>query len=135
MAFYKWNERFKIGIESIDNQHKKLFEMIDNYYQSFKAGKSKEGLAKLLEDLTDYTKFHFAFEEKYFKKYNYAGTEAHTKEHKGFISEIEELKNRVKTHKMVLPVEVGNFLGEWLVEHISGSDKKYLDLFKKNDIR
>jgi len=134
MAFYKWNDRFKIGIVSIDKQHKQLFDMIEIYYQSFKAGKSKEGLAKLLDDLTDYTKFHFTFEEKYFEKYNYAEAEAHTKEHKGFISELEELKNRVEKHKMVLPVEVGNFLGEWLIRHINGSDKKYLTLFKDKNI-
>ena len=71
---------------------------------------------------------------KYFKQYNYTETEAHIREHKSFIAELEEIKDRVKRHKMVLPVELGNFLGEWLLKHINGSDKKYLSLFKDKDI-
>ncbi len=134
MALYKWNDRFKIGIESIDNQHKKLFAMIEDYYQSFKKGKSKEGLTILLKELSDYTQFHFKFEEDYFKKHNYPETEAHVREHRSFINDLEDLKIRVESNKMVLPVEVGSFLSEWLLKHIKGSDKKYVALFKEKNV-
>lgn len=135
MALYKWNDSFKIGIDSIDNQHKKLFEMIDIYYQSFKKGKSKEGLVILVQELSDYTEFHFKFEENYFKKYDYPKTEEHLIEHKRFINDLEDFKLRINRNKMVLPVEVGNFLGEWLLNHIKGSDRQYVKLFKENNIK
>lgn len=47
MAFISWNDRIKVGIKEIDDQHKVLIDYINQLYDAMKARKGKEVLAPL----------------------------------------------------------------------------------------
>ena len=73
MAFVDWNESYVIGIKDIDSQHKRLFDLINEFYAAIKDGKIAEGTGKIIEGLLDYTVFHFGFEERMMERQKYAG--------------------------------------------------------------
>ena len=63
MPFIEWNEKYSVHIEEIDSQHKKIFSIINRLHSALKARKGKKVIGNLLDELVDYTYYHFATEE------------------------------------------------------------------------
>jgi len=121
-----WNDSYNTGIASIDAQHKKLVEILNQLFSAMEKGQAREILGKLLDELIQYTVTHFATEEKYFKLYGYTESITHKMEHDALTKKAVELQTQYKAGKMVMTTQVANFLKEWLSGHILGSDKKYV---------
>lgn len=124
MALIIWKEAYSVNIAEIDNQHKKLIELINNLHDAMITGKAKEEMSKILSGLVDYTLYHFATEEKIFDQYDFPGSKAHKKQHNDFIEQVAALQKKHEDGERVLTIDVMNFLRDWLNDHIMGSDKK-----------
>jgi hemerythrin len=135
MAILNWNESLSVKISSIDQQHKKLFDLINEFYDSMSQGSSKEKLMGVIKGLKDYTVVHFSNEEKIMKTINYSEFSNHKAEHDKFVATILDYEERYKSGKLILSLEVTNFIKNWITSHIMGTDKKYSDFFIKNGIK
>ena len=120
-------EEYKIGVELIDEQHKKLFELADKAYLLLKDDFSLDKYDKIvhiLEELKDYTIFHFKSEEEYMESINYKRLFTQKIEHEKFIKVLEDINYRDIDEKQDESlVKMLNFLNEWLTEHILRNDK------------
>ena len=120
-------EEYKIGIESIDEQHKKLFELADKAYMLLKDAFSLDKydkIVEIVEELKEYTIFHFKSEEEYMESINYKRLFTQKIEHEKFIKVLEEVDLRhLDQNQDESLVKMLNFLNEWLTEHILGNDK------------
>jgi len=126
MSLMAWNDRLSVGIASIDKQHQKLVGLLNDFYDAVQAGHGKEALAGLLASLIDYTKLHFAHEEQLFAKTNYPDAAAHKKAHDDLTRQVLEIQQKyAKGANVALSTETLNFLKNWLLTHIQGTDKKY----------
>ncbi|MBI2418898.1 MAG: hemerythrin family protein [Ignavibacteriales bacterium] len=125
MALVDWKEIYKVNIIEVDNQHKKLVELINSLHDALKIGKGKEVLSKVLSELVDYTVYHFATEEKYFDTYEYPETAIHKKQHCDLVEQVAALQKKFESGEKVLTMDVMNFLRDWLHDHIVGSDKNF----------
>lgn len=124
---YEMKEEYKIGVELIDNQHKKLFELADKAYMLLKDEftiDKYDKIVEILQELKDYTVFHFKSEEEYMASINYKRMFTQKVEHDAFIKKLEaiDLKNVDENQDESL-MEVLNFLNDWLTEHILKNDK------------
>ncbi len=125
MSLINWKETYSVGISGIDNQHKKLIEMINNLHDGMISGKSEESISKVLFDLIEYTTTHFLTEEELFDKYGYPESELHKQQHNKLVEKVIEIQNKYHFGEQVLTMDLMNFLRDWLNDHIIGSDKKY----------
>lgn len=125
MAFIEWSEKFLTGVKEADEQHRKLVELINELYKAMKQGKGREVLDKILDELVKYADYHFSTEETLMSKYGFPELAAHKKEHENFKVKIKEFLEKKAKGEVTLSIEVMNFLKEWLVKHIMGTDKKY----------
>ncbi len=129
MPFMKWDERFVIGIKEVDEQHKKLVDLINELYDAVKnPEKSMEVIDRVLKELIDYAHYHFSTEEKLMEQYNYPELEMHKKQHNAFKNKVQKfLEERESSpdQKRNLTLEVMKFLKDWLILHIMGVDKKF----------
>jgi hemerythrin len=135
MAVLIWSESLSVKITSIDLQHKKLFDLINSFYDSISQGSGKEKMTEVIKGLKDYTVIHFSNEEKYMKNLNYPGYLTHKAEHDKFVATIKDYEDRYKAGKLILSLEVTNFIKTWITSHIMGTDKKYVDFFLKNGVK
>ncbi|VAW58528.1 hypothetical protein MNBD_GAMMA11-2488, partial [hydrothermal vent metagenome] len=86
--FVKWKNSYSVGVESIDNDHKKLLCML-NQLQTASHYTTYDGVAEgILNDLVEYTEYHFFREEELMKECNYPGFDAHRKQHEAMISQV-----------------------------------------------
>lgn len=125
MVFIEWKEAYNININTCDDQHKGLIDIINNLHANMKMGKGHEVIGDIIEKLVQYTKIHFGTEERFFKDYNYPDTEKHISEHKKFVEKISESKSDLESGRILISVGLLNFLKDWLINHISIEDKKY----------
>ncbi|MEI8216009.1 MAG: bacteriohemerythrin [Eubacteriales bacterium] len=121
-----WTENLSVGVEIIDNEHKKLFEMADQLFDAGKKGKAKDFISPLLDFLEDYTKKHFKDEEKYMQSIRYPEYENQKKLHTDFITELLKLKKDYEESggNIVLIINANQMVLQWLLKHISNEDKK-----------
>jgi hemerythrin len=125
MAFFEWSDKYSVGVLSIDGQHKRLIEIINILYDAMRAGQGEFVLGKTLDDLVDYTKTHFRFEENLMQTKGYPDLAAHRKMHEGLTTQVWELAHQYKSGKTTLSIQTGNFLKSWLTNHILNTDMKY----------
>jgi hemerythrin len=135
MALIEWNSSLSVGIELIDNQHKKLVALINDLNEAMKLGKGSTIIKNIIDELISYTISHFATEEKYFKQFNYADTQVHVAEHEAFVRKVSDFVDDLNEARLSLSISVMNFLRDWLKNHIMVVDKKYAELFIANGVK
>ncbi len=129
-----WKNQFSVGVKTIDQQHKKIILYIDELNRAMKKGKSRVILRDIFLKLDNYIIDHFATEEKYFDKFNFPGTLAHKREHKEFSQRISTLKQDFGEGKLLVSMELMDFLTEWWTNHIMGDDKEYARCFNEHGL-
>ncbi len=134
MALFNWKEEYSVKVKEIDKQHQMLVDSLNELHAAMLSGKSREILAGIIKSLVDYAGFHFSYEEEKMDTLNFPGSQAHKKEHEAFIKKVADFQEKQKEGKLMLSMEIMNFLKDWLVKHILGTDKKYSDFFNKNGL-
>ncbi len=134
MALFEWTDTLSVQIDSIDAQHKKLIDLINNLHDAMRAGKGKDVLGATLDELINYTRYHFNYEEGLLQKAGYTDFANHKGEHVKLTQQVIDLNEKYKTGNAVLTIEVMNFLKSWLSTHITGTDKKYVSQVKAKGI-
>lgn len=129
----QWTEDLSVGNQELDKEHQRWIEILNEFYDGLKAGKSKEKLEELVIKMLDYTKYHFSNEEDFMKSVNYPNLIEHQKTHAEYVEKITEFYEKLKSGKLILSLEVTNFLKSWLVNHIKGVDQQYADYVAKLD--
>gem|GEM_PF-1742781 len=125
----EWSEDYSVGVASIDEEHLRLINIINDFNQALITGQTKKNLAKVFDSLVDYTVKHFNNEEQLLRAANYHDLEAHIEEHRALVRKVMALK---KEKDYVFSSNISSFLYMWLMEHILDADKKYQPVLAKN---
>lgn len=125
IVFVKWKDVYNTGITAIDDQHKKLVDLINQLYYNVYNTLPEKSIQEVLDSLIEYTESHFWFEEDLMKKSAYPSLSIHKKEHDGFVSRIKEFSNKFDK-KQPVTFQVVQFLKTWLTDHILETDRAYI---------
>ncbi len=122
-----WKEEYRTGIPLVDEQHKKLFEIADDIFLLIKdsvAVDKYDRILKLLEELKDYTIYHFDSEEKYMQTIAYKNYFSHKKEHAQFIEKIEGIDlTKLDENQNAYLLDIMDYVVTWIGTHILEKDK------------
>jgi len=94
-------------------------------------------VGETIRELVDYTKTHFSMEEDLFRRYHYQEPEhgLHLEAHISFVKTLEDFQREFNGGKESVGIKMLNFLRRWLIEHIKGTDTKYVPFFKRHGIQ
>ena len=125
---YEFTKEDHTGIDFIDEEHAKLFEIANRAYDlltnQFVTDKY-DAIVAVLEELRDYTKYHFNHEEEYMKSINYPKRFSQLHQHTQFINKLESYNlKEIDVNQQEGLLEILDFLALWLQSHIKGMDKK-----------
>ena len=127
----EWSDKYSVGCEKIDEQHKRLFDLINKLYQAFVEANAKKVITQIIEEMAKYAIYHFSTEEELFDKYDYYDKEKHKSEHELFIDKVIEFAQKLKNEELTVTYEVMLFLKDWLINHILKSDMRYKNVICK----
>ncbi len=128
MKDLEWKDEYSLGIHAIDFQHKRIFDCflrIAHGATDDDRLRAEAEVIKLLALLQE----HFALEESMMQKLHYPELEQHVEEHRQFHSDVHHLAQTSLMKKGEAPREAIKIAHKWLTEHITVSDRHYLDFF------
>jgi len=130
----EWDDIYSVGVKEIDEQHKLMFKTINELLEAINTKKSEAALGDIVKSLIDYKVYHFQTEEKYFKQFNYSGSEEHIARHRYFNNELNRLTSKYSNYSLEFAFELVDFLENWLIEHLMVEDQKYKQCFKDHGL-
>lgn len=119
-----WDRILSIGIDEIDEDHRRLVDLFNILNHSVAEGESPEYLAAVLEELINCTVWHFSHEERLMIKYAYDGYAEHRAEHQDLIATARALQQKILAAGKLVATQDLEFLERWLTEHILATDMK-----------
>lgn len=128
-GYWVWDDSLSIGIASIDAQHRRIIDYI-NELEAARAANDRVSISQVLIGLTEYTITHFTFEEELMILANYPVTAEHKRSHASFASRINRYMEQHESGADVTRLLLSE-LKLWLSEHIQGADRHYAPFIKK----
>ncbi|MDR1238491.1 MAG: bacteriohemerythrin [Treponema sp.] len=123
----EWDNRYTVGIQLIDDQHKELLRLINCFYLGCINGEenTKSQLRLSAHGLVGYIKYHFATEEQFLERIKYPDRAAHKRQHDEFIRETLERAEHFDRSRAASPKNFVRYIRNWILAHITLIDKKY----------
>ena len=118
-----WDDRYEIGIEMIDYQHKKLFDLVNRLYYLEDTGSYKEDLRVILYEFSDYMQTHFKDEEEYMLSISYPALEEHKQLHKEIIEYLSQIIH-TPAKLSIIKSKMKIVAKRALIDHIMEEDTK-----------
>lgn len=139
---FAFTEKYHTGIELVDNEHRRLFEIIhdtnDLIHAELLHDKYDE-IMRLLAELRDYTEVHFRDEEALMERIHYPELDAQKRAHTAFVERLVEIDlselDDMDDNQQEYLIDLIQFLAGWLINHILGSDKKIGDYIREHELK
>lgn len=129
----KWDEELSTGIPQMDEQHRKLIDMLNHFYEAVERGQRDQAIETLLQQAEEYTLYHFNSEEALMREMDYPEFEPHQKAHQNLINEVRSAKERRGRGDEKAVRELAAFLLSWLYTHIAKTDHKYGEFYRTKE--
>jgi hemerythrin-like metal-binding protein len=131
----EWDESYSVGIDTFDNHHKKLFELLNGLSRiSDKGETGSEVVSKTLKELLNYTEYHFGEEEKALGECGHSDLHIQKEEHEYFANKVKGYCTFYLAGTEPLAMDVVEFLHEWLSDHIKEKDRNYEILLRSKGV-
>jgi hemerythrin len=125
MPFANWNDSYSVKVQRLDDEHKKLFDIINQLHEGMKAGRGKDVLQNVIDQLLRYTEQHFKSEEGLLQQAGYPELTTHMALHQQFVSKIKGFSKDFQSGAAAISVDMLEYLRNWLAQHIQGTDHQY----------
>ena len=119
-----WDQVLSVGVDEIDEDHRKLVDIFNILNHAVQEGESQDYLAAVLAELINCTVWHFSHEERLMLKHGYEDLDEHREEHQQLIQSVKDLQKKILGSGRALAEEDIDFLESWLTEHILTADSR-----------
>jgi len=134
MALFEWTNEHSVSVLRFDKEHQKLFSLINELNDAMAEKRGRFVVVRVLQELADYARWHFAGEESAMRRANFAGIDRHIAEHLEFAAKVEKFYAECDERYSTVPMEVLYFLRDWLQQHILVTDRQYAEALNRAGI-
>jgi hemerythrin len=120
-----WTDNFSLGVGVIDQQHKRLIDMLNQLIDAENVKTNSETVYDLLDAMTKYSKEHFRTEERLLGKYGCPLLDEQKRDHRAYRIKTLQLCQATMLGVEAVPTVLVNYLREWWTHHIQEDDAKY----------
>lgn len=117
-----WKTEYETGIREIDDQHRKLVEMLAGLQQVVATDAGDGEIGTRLMAFVKYTKTHLHDEESLMRRVSYSGYEAHKLQHEQLVTQFVSLLQKLRSGDEITPTDLVDFMRRWLIDHIVEDD-------------
>ena len=129
-----WSSTYSVGIKIIDEQHKELFNVVNDMYNHDINDEEAERayFQDIIRQTVNYVKRHFATEEQIMRAAKFQGYPEHKKAHDSFTLSLVDIIRDFEAGKKITLTFFTRFIKDWILSHIAIMDKQYFEYFIKN---
>ncbi len=132
MDWISWDDTLRTGDASMDAAHRGLAELFNLLADAVEKRKGKDSYAKVLDNIIEHAKTHFALEEQLMAEHRYPKSDQHKAEHAMLIDQALNYRATFEADSAASPVAVTRFAEVWLAFHILFSDKHLADFLARD---
>lgn len=129
MSHIEWNDSFSIDNAEIDAQHQKWIAIHNSLHAILLEGdiaSLQQAAINTLQEMLEYMRHHFAYEEEYMGRIGYPGIREHWRLHKDFDNQVYGfLRDAQRGNVPILNSELVKIIKNWLIHHILVEDRKF----------
>lgn len=134
MAYFEWGDDMIIDHGSIDQDHRKLVDLVNELHTATSEGRGQTVVAKIMSELIFYTQDHLTREEHQMALVGFPGLAEHKQSHARFMVSMHELLEKQAGGSITVASQLSSLLRDWLSIHIRRSDNA-LRIHLKNKTR
>lgn len=134
MDKFKWEDEYCIGLELVDNDHKKLFSLANNTWELAKKGEDLQKVRDAVTALYDYVQYHFSHEEEFMKQLDYNKLSEHKKLHSETLHKMNMIMHNTKDIDMVV-YKFKRLIVSWVLEHLLTEDMKIKEFSERKSAK
>ena len=135
MAYFEWADDLVIDNGPIDEDHRKLVNLVNELHTATSQGYGQEIVAKILDSLITYTAEHLQREEHVMVSINFPHLERHKIGHVEFTNSLRDLQKKYEAGSITVASQLSTVLRDWLSLHIRRSDKELVVFLKKRTVK
>jgi diguanylate cyclase (GGDEF)-like protein/hemerythrin-like metal-binding protein len=121
-----WNEGMSVGVEALDNDHKKIIIIINAIAEAINSESTEQVINQVFNELEDYVNDHFTREEAFMQKISHDELNQHKQGHQDFIKKIPEFKSLLfRSESLEVIEKINRYLHDWIIHHILIEDMAY----------
>ncbi|MCB1890332.1 MAG: hemerythrin family protein [Rhodocyclaceae bacterium] len=131
MSLIEWTPSLATGQMEIDAQHTVLVAILNRLHDAIQGGEAEASTKLILHELVEYTHYHFESEEALMERVPPEVAKAHKANHQRLLDQVLEFQGQCERGE-IHPQELLQFLKDWLMLHITGTDKQLAATLVKN---
>jgi hemerythrin len=131
----QWRDKMSVGSKVLDEDHKRLIDILNTFEQMTRNGADFSALDQIFQELADYTKEHFAREERILENIGYPLRKTHQDQHRAMVAWLLRAYKTYKARRQASEAsgitsdhvsyeELLTILNTWLLKHILQEDMK-----------
>lgn len=124
LPYLSWKDAYSVGVDEIDSDHKQLVDLINRVVTAASTNLGDEFVGENIYELVAYAKYHLNREERLMDQYEFPDREGHKRQHQAFIDTVARFEEQYEHDLKVKNLQMFDFLREWLLQHISYTDKE-----------
>lgn len=127
MALLQWKDRYSLGIEAVDHEHKDLINLINRLHEELMKNVSGEAAEAFFGDLLMHISAHFALEERIMLDRKYEYFSDHKKDHERLLDDLRDIMdNAISDDGASADAEtLAKCLDEWFSRHFETHDARF----------
>ncbi len=124
MALINWDEKYSVGVASVDHEHRELIELINATHEKLLRAEPPGAVLEFLGEIYGQIAAHFALEERLMRKNNYPHYAGHKADHERLLDEIREIMDDYEDKTFFDATQLAGRLHVWFSEHFHGHDAR-----------
>jgi hemerythrin len=134
MATLNWNDDFNINVGPIDEQHRQMLELALDLHQAAADGHATAEVVRKFDQLAEFTRTHFDFEESLMLEHDYPHLEDHRREHANLLDRLTLFRRGLENGRLLQlspSVDIGQ---DWVLAHVAGADRQLGRFLNRQEI-
>lgn len=124
MALIEWKDEYSVGVPDVDEEHRGLIELINNLYDTVRAGKHDPDVSAFLGEIYARIASHFALEELLMRRHDYDEYQDHKSDHEELLEDIRDIMDEYEEGRVPDVESLAHRLDAWFSEHFRTRDAR-----------
>lgn len=122
MKYLQWDEKYSVGVDSVDYEHQNLMDMINMIYAELEDRRDIAEITQTVSDVHAEIAAHFALEERIMRQAGYEEFEAHKNDHEDLLDQIRTMMDAIESDPEPALDMLSEQLADWFSNHFATFD-------------
>ena len=124
MKYLQWDEKYSVGVDSVDYEHQNLMDMINMIYAELEDRRDIAEITQTVSDVHAEISAHFALEERIMRQAGYEGFAAHKNDHEDLLDQIRSMMDAIEDDPEPALDMLSEQLADWFSNHFATFDAR-----------